>query len=236
MLVGTLCENIFYPFFLFLLLCFTAFSFVGVDKLPLAIPEVDVDQLGNANIIFPIDVPEGTKGLTPKLSLNYNSASGSGLLGKGWSISGLSFIKRNPDYGITYTSNDRFFSSDHGVLVDISGNKSEYHSKEESFVKFFPQGDSGQGPTEFIAYDSDGNRYTYGGSDARLLHPNGAVRTWALSELREPHGEAIRYQWETRKGELYLSRITYAGGVRHIEFEYSERVDLQLDFLKNGCN
>ncbi|MCW7498431.1 hypothetical protein ND860_17980 [Leptospira levettii] len=209
---------------------FSFLSFLGGQRLPLQMPEIKVDQFGNASFSFPLEVPDGTGDLTPELFVSYSSAGGNGLLGKGYGLSGISFIKRDLAYGINYNSNDSYYSSDYGQLVDSNGNKSVYYSKEESFVSFFPQGDSGRGPTEFIAYDKDGNRYSFGGSGAQLIHPNGAVRTWALREKREPHGETINYEWEARKGELYLTRITYAGGVREVRIEYTTREDIETDY------
>ncbi|GBF44543.1 RHS repeat-associated core domain protein [Leptospira ellinghausenii] len=193
-------------------------------------PKINADQYGNASFNFPLEVPDGTGDLTPELNISYSSSGGNGLLGKGYGLSGISYIKRDISYGINYNSNDSYYSSEYGQLVDSNGNKSVYYSKEERFVSFFPQGDSGRGPTEIIAYDKDGNKYSYGGSGAQLLHPNGAVRTWALREKREPHGETINYEWEVRKGELYLTRISYAGGVREVRIEYTTREDVETDY------
>ena len=54
--------------------------------------------------------------MAPTLSLNYNSQSGNGPLGVGWSLGGLSAITRCPATyaqdgfkgGINYDGNDRF--------------------------------------------------------------------------------------------------------------------------------
>ncbi|MFM2224931.1 MAG: hypothetical protein RJA07_1133 [Bacteroidota bacterium] len=53
-----------------------------------------VDLAGNANYSIPIELPVGTKALVPNLSINYNSANGSDIVGHGWSIGGLSQIIR----------------------------------------------------------------------------------------------------------------------------------------------
>ncbi|TGK86869.1 hypothetical protein EHQ24_04520 [Leptospira noumeaensis] len=214
------------------LFSFLFLSFLAGQKLPQQMPEVSVDQNGNANFSIPLEVPDGTGGLTPSLSLSYNSISQSGLLGKGWSLSGISFIKRDPSFGLKYDSTDHYESSDHGQLVSSAGQNSVLYSKEESFFSFYPQGDYGLGPAEFIAFDKTGKKYTYGSGNSSALMSNGAVRVWALSEIREPHGETINYDWEIVKGEIYLKKISYAGNQREIRFEYETRNDFNRNFFE----
>ena len=71
---------------------------------------------GAATYNIPIQVPPGTAGMTPKLSLTYSSSGSNGILGIGWGIDGLSQISRCPTTlvqdgkitGVNYTSTDRF--------------------------------------------------------------------------------------------------------------------------------
>jgi hypothetical protein len=71
---------------------------------------------GEAAYSIPIVVPSGTNGMTPLLSLEYRHRTRSGLLGVGWSISGLSQIARCPRTivqdgilsPVTQTAADRF--------------------------------------------------------------------------------------------------------------------------------
>ncbi len=81
-----------------------------------------VSNTGAATFSIPIQIPPGIAGVNPNLTIEYNSQSGNGLLGLGWSVSGLSSITRCPstlvqeigiDYskpyaGINLNSNDRF--------------------------------------------------------------------------------------------------------------------------------
>ncbi len=53
-----------------------------------------VDEQGTATYSIPLQVPPGTAGMQPELSLSYSSRSGNGLLGVGWSLGGLSTIHR----------------------------------------------------------------------------------------------------------------------------------------------
>lgn len=53
-----------------------------------------VSSTGAATYTIPLWAPRGPNGLQPAMSLSYNSQSGDGYLGVGWSIGGLSSIYR----------------------------------------------------------------------------------------------------------------------------------------------
>jgi len=45
------------------------------------------NNMGNANLSYPLNIPAGRQGLQPQLALSYNSGGGNGWLGLGWNLS-----------------------------------------------------------------------------------------------------------------------------------------------------
>jgi RHS repeat-associated protein len=93
-----------------------------------------VDALGQASYSMPIEVPPGTAGMQPSLSVNYNSMTGNGILGVGFSLGGLSVITRDscnfePDgYLATRFSDEGRFALDGMRLVRADGENYTYQS------------------------------------------------------------------------------------------------------------
>ncbi|MEO7098495.1 MAG: SpvB/TcaC N-terminal domain-containing protein, partial [Luteolibacter sp.] len=113
---------------------------------------------GSASYSVPIDIPKGTGGMEPKLSLNYSSSGGNGIMGLGWSLGGLQTITRGPSSvakdgefdPMDFDSNDRFFL-DGERLVCVGGTYgapgSEYRTEMDSYARITAVGGSlGAGP------------------------------------------------------------------------------------------
>jgi hypothetical protein len=87
-----------------------------------------VSQTGAATYTIPLWVTPGALGIQPNLAITYNSQSGDGLLGPGFSLSGLSAISRcaktwaqdGAPGAITLTASDRF-CLDGNRLRSVSG-------------------------------------------------------------------------------------------------------------------
>ncbi|MEM8560940.1 MAG: SpvB/TcaC N-terminal domain-containing protein [Pseudomonadota bacterium] len=56
----------------------------GSEYFGALVGKASVSAAGNASYIIPIEVPPGTRGMAPAISLNYNSNMRNGLLGLGW--------------------------------------------------------------------------------------------------------------------------------------------------------
>lgn len=161
---------------LFVIILGNAFSarLASADPVPGVTPgEFSVDQGGAANYTIPIAVPPGTAGMQPSLSLNYNSRSGNGVLGIGWTLGGLSVIIRCPATkvqdgfidGVDFDSNDRF-CIDGQRLIAIDGTYgaegTEYRTEIESFTQVISHGTQGNGPEKFEVKTKSGQILEYG--------------------------------------------------------------------------
>src|SRR5829696_6537495 len=76
----------------------------------------DVDANGQATYRIPIELPPGIAGYQPHLQLAYGHRQPNGIMGVGWSLSGLSAITRTKatyavdgfNAAVSYDSNDRY--------------------------------------------------------------------------------------------------------------------------------
>ncbi|MFC5050071.1 toxin TcdB middle/N-terminal domain-containing protein [Rubritalea spongiae] len=196
--------------------------------------ELNVTNTGAATYSLPISVIDGVAGMAPNLSIDYDSTSGNGLLGKGFTIGGLSSITRMATSmdvdgyhdGIDFDDNDRF-ALDGQRLVCISGtyglDNSEYATEIDSFVKVTAYGQSQSGPKYFVVQTKEGLTKYYGQTNASSLvfntsgHPDkGAKLTWLLDKIEDSSGNSITFTYsQDPSSELrYISGIQY-GSASH---------------------
>lgn len=216
---------------------FQMFSLAGPSSetgIPQPLPEITVDSFGNANATFPIQVPKGTKDLTPSLEIEYNSLQSDGLIGGGWDLSGILTISLDSSEGIHNDAGDSFVSFV-GKLVQTS--PSIYHTKIESFFQFKKLADS------WVVQDRNGVSYYFGedgstenpNSNATLRNLNGNSRIWALNRVRDLNGNGynIKYQpYSSTNGYPIPERIEYNRGNTIILFQDEDRSDaIESNFL-----
>jgi len=198
--------------------------------------QFSVSDTGAAVYTIPIQVPPGTAGMSPELALVYNSQVGNGLLGMGWSLSGLSAITRCPRTvaqdgvrgGVNYDANDRF-CLDGQRLVLIAGtygaDGAEYRTERESFARIVSYGTSGNGPAWFKVWTKSGQIMEYGNTADSSIQavpaspsvpwPAGTVRVWALNLASDTKGNyfGVSYTEAATNGQYYPSRIDYSGNL-----------------------
>ncbi|MFT3848690.1 MAG: SpvB/TcaC N-terminal domain-containing protein [Propionivibrio sp.] len=194
-----------------------------------------VSQTGAATYTIPLQIPPGAGGVEPQLALTYNSQSGNGLLGVGWSLSGLSTITRCPRTmaqdgvrgSVNFDANDRYCLDGQRLMV-VSGTDgadgAEYRTEREGFSKIVSYGSAGNGPAWFKVWTKSGQIIEFGDTaDSRIevvkaagASPAwliGTVRAWAVNKVSDISGNyySVTYTEDSTNGDYYPNRIDYTG-------------------------
>jgi hypothetical protein len=189
---------------------------------------------GSASYRIPIQAPPGVAGLEPKLELAY-SGRGQGLMGLGWSLSGLSAITRCPRTiaqdgvhgAVKLNDNDRY-CLDGQRLIAISGvygqAGTEYRTELDTFSKIISNGRAGSGASSFTVRTKAGQILEYGNTADSKIEAvaatgttapwsAGTVREWAVSKVSDLAGNyiTVSYDEDTVNGVYRPNRIDYGG-------------------------
>ena len=187
---------------------------LAIAQAQMAIPgSAAVSPSGAAIYNIPIQVPPGTAGMQPNLTLTYNSHTGDGIAGIGWSLSGLATIHRCASTvvqdgikgAINYDANDRFcFQGERLIRINTGLNYGapgqEYRTEHESFTRIISYGGTDGNPTYFKAWTKSGQIMEFGNTgDSRVeaaTQPRGvarsAARCWALNKVSDTAGNYLR--------------------------------------------
>jgi YD repeat-containing protein len=178
-----------------------------------------VTDRGQASYSIPLQVPPGRLGVQPNLALQYLSTKADGMLGIGWSLTGLSTITRcrrfldrdSVNAAVRFNASDRF-CLDGQALFQIGGGVYghegvEYRTEVDSFSKIVSHGstmDGGGryvGPEWFEVRTKDGRILTYGkegSSTVDVSFPTGTpgnrgqvIRVWALNRVEDRAGNYL---------------------------------------------
>ena len=201
-----------------------------------------VSPSGAATYTIPIKVQNGLSEFSPSISLTYNSQSGNGIAGMGFSISGLSAISIVPrsvyfdgQAECIYPDEENVFALDGQRLLLISGNN--YRTENEQYSQISITSFANGTPATFRVKTTDGSTYKYGNSSGRLTLSNGEAYQWALDYAEDALGNYIQYTY-AQEGILYPTSITYgrnthgtAGVDCTILFNYENRTDSVPTYL-----
>jgi virulence plasmid B protein/VCBS repeat protein/FG-GAP repeat protein len=214
----------------------------GAASAQMAIPgKFQVNPVGAATYTIPIAVPPGIAGMSPSLTLEYNSQAPNGILGMGWSLAGLPAMTRCPATiaqdgkrgAITYTTyngstgTDRF-CLDGQRLVTISGpyggDGSEYRTEVDSFSRIISHGNAGGAPAWFEVHTKSGHIMQFGNTpDSQVLAQGTATpRLWLVNKVSDTVGNfyTVQYQPDSGgSGHAYPQTISYAGNT--VSFVYA---------------
>ncbi|HEY8994639.1 MAG TPA: SpvB/TcaC N-terminal domain-containing protein, partial [Lacunisphaera sp.] len=208
---------------------------------------------GSASYSIPIDLPKGTAGMEPKLSLNYSSGGGNGMYGVGWSLGGLQKITRGPasaakdgNYDpVDFDEYDRYFL-DGERLICVSGAYgspgSEYRTEMDAYSRITLNGSAPdnywwQLETKAGLIVELGN--TAGSREAAVGENGGAspgILSWSVNRVADTCGNyyAVQYAVDAAGGyssvDRRVSRLDYTGGTGRapycsVEFDYETRPD-----------
>ncbi len=174
---------------------------------------------GAAGYTLNIEVPPGTNGVTPQISIVYSSQAGNGLLGKGFSLSGISSINRvGATYeedgfkgSVNYDGNDRFTIGSSRLMRiggNVNGYYSEgaiYHTEIEAWAKLIASNTSGSGPGTFDVTSNKGISYQFGGTPDSKVYAIGknftsgpkknSLRKWYINREVDLNGNSIVYNY-----------------------------------------
>ncbi len=187
-------------------------------KTPFAI---SISEQGSVRCEIPIRVPSGVAGVQPDISLDYNSSRGFGLLGYGWELSGISYIRRDAKdlyldgkiASVQMDTSDRFCLN--GQRMIRIGNASQYMVEggefgleEEDFtrIKCYNIAGSPPKPQYFIATFDNGTAARYAISELQARY------SWYIDSVADINGNYMRYYYTRTSGNcVRIDSIAYTG-------------------------
>jgi len=204
--------------------------------------EFRVDEGGQANYTIPIFTPTGIAGISPTVSLSYNSGGSNGVMGVGWQMSVTSGIARcgksiavdGVHGSVNLDLEDRFCLGGQRLVLVSSGTYgsagTEYRTVIDSQTKVIAYGTEGNGPQYFKVWFKDGSINYFGSTNNSQFHANNngtilsTVLTWAHTYSKDRYGNRINYYYE----------LDEANGENRIDYvEYNPNVKIQFNFTNN---
>ncbi len=207
---------------------------------------------GSAAYSIPIDIPKGTAGMEPKLSLDYSSNGTNGVAGLGWSLTGLQQISRGGAThakdgfvdGVDFDGNDRFFFNGERLVL-VSGtygaDGSEYRTEMDSFARIIAVGQNGSGPASWTVQTKAGLKLILGGTaDSRVGDTRGVI-SWSVNRVEDTVGNYYSVTYtrdapdpdfpeEVRNQRVFQIKYTGNDGLIpycSIDFVFESRPDLR---------
>ncbi|MEO0442474.1 MAG: FG-GAP-like repeat-containing protein [Pseudomonadota bacterium] len=211
--------------------------------------EFKVNENGAANYTIKLPLPVGTAGVQADIALAYASNAGNTLLGKGWSLNGLSAIARcrqtkasdGQNQPIQWNANDRFcLDGQRLILVEgaaYGAPGSLYKTELDSYVKVMAVGGSTGRPASFKALHKDGSVRFYGATGNARQRAGNHTLAWAQNRIEDSVGNAINFQYHNDSAGHRIKHIHYAYGSSsaahnaEIVFHYDDRPDTIAGYI-----
>lgn len=208
---------------------------------------------GAAAYSIPIDVVPGRAGIQPDISLQYNSRSGVGVAGVGWSLNANNSISRCAAtlahdgvvgaIKFSYSSDKLCLNGQR--LINVSGSygfaNTEYRFEIDNFTRVFQRtGNTDSSSTYFEVKSPDGSISYYGQTTGSKVSPSGTSKTlsWLLNKTKDVSGKNHMSYYYTNygAGEKLLTSIKYTGdgttdGNRKVVFVYQNKSKPRNSYL-----
>ncbi len=238
----------------------SAFTPTTVNDVPIANPASKINmisppnanQQGSAVVQYPIEIPKGTSGLQPNISITYNSDNKSGWAGVGWDVP-LETIEIDTRWGVPAfdplkESEIYMIGGEQLVFKDsYLPNKIQFQeNRSTSDTRFYyrtgvTEGSyitrKGNTPSSYTweILDKDGVKKEYKEvlTDNSTSNSAGNRVRWYLTKVTDRYNNTIVYQYadsfEGGGKDKYLSKITYSNNT-YITFENESGVRADRTF------
>lgn len=176
---------------------------------------------GSGTLAVPLDVPNGPNDCRPRLALRYDSGTGNGPFGVGWSLP-LPRLMRSTMVGRPrYDDSDTIVLEGSGPLVrGVDGTLRPEVDSGDWRVEVDASGD-GQG---FVATDRAGARHHFGTTpESRIVGLGEGAWAWLLAQTVDNVGEGTTYTWRPDGAQRYLDRVAW--GPFELRFDWDARPD-----------
>lgn len=239
------------------------FDAIGIDQnLAVGVTPgaASVSASGAATYTIPIQVPPGTRGIQPNLSISYSSQAGSGIAGYGWGLAGLSSITRGdfqyyvegfkgrPDndlMDVYYLDGQRLING-----ATSYGTGTQFQLRDNSApLKAQIAGVTSTGPSAFAVFMDGGLTSEYGDNDgvanSNWYHNDGTKLTWAINKSFDCDGNFMEYIYfdEQNDGvtQQLIKEIRYTGNAQaglqpynKVVFNYGIKQDKKPYYVNGG--
>lgn len=215
--------------------------------------ELNVNDFGAGVYSIPILMPQGIGKMTPEIAVTYNNQMNNGLLGWGWTLSGLSSITRTgrtPYHDGCQTAvnlvYDRFSLDGKRLMLcngSYGGNGAVYKTEIDEMSKIVSFSDGYNGPARFVVYKKDGTVWEYGNTEDSRIEPqndSNVVLTWLVNKISNPDGNAMVFDYfeNQQTGEFYINGIDYTlnenagiSSMFRVDFIYEDRDDAETGYV-----
>jgi RHS repeat-associated protein len=194
---------------------------------------------GALTLSLPLQLPDGAGGPAPDLTLRYNSSSGQGPFGLGWSLPQPRICRSleagTPVYGGADPLGDSF------ELLDVPGGgmltlteSGDWMLRWETGALFRARPDDEQG---WLVASPDGSTHRFGTEvTARLSSqadaPFNETACWYLNRVEDVEGRSMLWRWRRDGGAPELEQIAWAlhtRAPRQLDVVWQQREDLIYD-------